>query len=108
MFRKITWVFVALIMLLSLAVTSCEEEEEGGTVVEEDTGQVITTVSGMDEERPEWLEEWRQWPGLSAAESNQLRFIPPDLLQRNAPRIIQGAELMCDFVDQARAAARLN
>ena len=68
----------------------------------------LIVVSGMDEERPEWLEEWRQWPGLSAAESNQLRFIPPDLLQRNAPRIIKGAELLCDFVDEARAAARLN
>ncbi|UCC16629.1 MAG: hypothetical protein JSU58_09730 [Dehalococcoidales bacterium] len=42
MFRKITWVFVALIMVLSLAVASCEEEQEGGQVKEEDTGQSIT------------------------------------------------------------------
>lgn len=68
----------------------------------------LIVVSGMDEERPEWLDEWKRWPGLSAAEINQLRFIPPDLLQRNAPRIIQGAEMMCEYVDQARAAARLN
>ncbi|MDA0690183.1 MAG: cobalamin-binding protein [Proteobacteria bacterium] len=68
----------------------------------------LIVVSGMDEERPEWLDEWRQWPGLTAAEINQLRFIPPDLLQRNAPRIIQGAEMMCEYVEQARAAARLN
>jgi iron complex transport system substrate-binding protein len=68
----------------------------------------LIVVSGMDEERPEWLDEWRQWPGLTAAEINQLRFIPPDLLQRNAPRIIQGAEMMCEYVEQARAAARPN
>lgn len=64
----------------------------------------IIVVSGMDEQRPEWLDEWRQWPGLSAAETDQLRFIPPDLLQRNSPRIIQGAEQMCEFIERARAA----
>ena len=58
----------------------------------------------MDRERPEWLDEWTEWPGLAAAENEQLHFIPPDLLQRNSPRIIQGAEMMCEFVDQARMA----
>ena len=62
----------------------------------------IIVVSGMDEERPEWLDEWSLWPGLSAAENGQLRFIPPDLLQRNSPRVIQGAEMLCEFVDRAR------
>lgn len=65
----------------------------------------LIVVSGMDEERPEWLDEWRRWPGLTAAETNQLRFIPPDLLQRNSPRIIQGAELMCEYVAEAREAS---
>lgn len=64
----------------------------------------LIVVSGMDEERPEWLDEWQQWPGLSAAEYDQLHFIPPDLLQRSAPRIIQGAEMLCEFIDQARTA----
>lgn len=62
----------------------------------------LIVVSGMDEERPEWLDEWRRWPGLSAAEFGQLRFIPPDLLQRNSPRIIQGAESLCEYIEQAR------
>ncbi|MFC1947090.1 ABC transporter substrate-binding protein [Chloroflexota bacterium] len=57
MFRKITWVFVALVMLLSLAVASCEEEQEEGKVVEEDEGQVITTVKGMDDEEDEVVDE---------------------------------------------------
>lgn len=65
----------------------------------------LIVVSGMNEERPEWLDEWRDWPGLTAAETGQLRFVPPDLLQRNSPRIIQGAEMMCEFIEQARQAA---
>jgi peptide/nickel transport system substrate-binding protein len=48
MFKKIVWVFVALLMVLSLAVTSCEDEQGGGQVKEEDTGQSIS-VGGEDE-----------------------------------------------------------
>jgi ABC-type transport system substrate-binding protein len=57
MFRKMTWVFVALIMVLSLVVTSCEEEKDEGKVVEEGEGQVITTVTGMDDEEDTVMEE---------------------------------------------------
>jgi len=48
MFRKILWVFIALLMVLSLALASCEEEQGGGQVKEEDTGQSIS-VGGEDE-----------------------------------------------------------
>jgi peptide/nickel transport system substrate-binding protein len=48
MFKKILWVFVALLMVLSLVMASCEEEQEGGQVKEEDTGQSISV--GGDEE----------------------------------------------------------
>ncbi len=64
----------------------------------------LIVVSGMGEERPEWLDEWADWQGLTAAETGQLRFIPPDLLQRSSPRVIQGAEMMCEFVERARDA----
>ncbi len=62
----------------------------------------LIVVSGMGEERPEWLGEWAKWQGLTAVKTGQLRFIPPDLLQRSSPRVIQGAEMMCDFVETAR------
>ncbi len=66
----------------------------------------LIVVSGMDEERPEWLDEWQDWPGLSAAENGHLRFIPPDLLQRSAPRVIQGAEMMCEYISDVRSDVR--
>lgn len=62
----------------------------------------VIVVSGMSDERPEWLDEWKNWPGLAASDNSQLYSIPPDLLQRNAPRVIEGAQLMCDILSQSR------
>jgi iron complex transport system substrate-binding protein len=59
-------------------------------------------ASGMDIERPEWLDDWRRWPSLSAVANNNLFFVPPDLLQRHTPRALLGAELVCTQIDRAR------
>jgi iron complex transport system substrate-binding protein len=63
----------------------------------------VIIASGMGEERPEWLDDWRQWESVNAVKNEQLYFIHPDLLQRHTLRILSGAEKMCAFVDQARA-----
>lgn len=60
-------------------------------------------ASGMNEKSPEWLEHWRQYPSLRAIQGNNLFFIPPDLMQRNGPRILDGAEQVCQYLEQARA-----
>lgn len=60
-------------------------------------------ASGMDVERPEWLDEWQSWPDLAATRAGNLFFIPPDLLQRHTLRAIQGAQQMCRYLDQARS-----
>lgn len=59
-------------------------------------------ASGMSEARPEWLDEWRQWPQLQAVKNGHLFFVPPDILQRHSPRILQGAKLLCQALDQVR------
>lgn len=58
---------------------------------------------GMGETRPEWLDEWRAWPQLRAVRRGNLFFVPPDLIQRPTPRILEGARLLCEQLDQARA-----
>ncbi len=58
--------------------------------------------SGMGSERPVWLDAWQRWPGISATRSGHLYQIHPDLLQRNGPRILDGAERLCRLLEQVR------
>jgi len=60
-------------------------------------------ASGMDIERPEWLDEWLKWGQLSAVSTSSLFFVPPELLQRHTPRALIGAKSMCEQLDQTRA-----
>jgi iron complex transport system substrate-binding protein len=63
----------------------------------------VIIASGMDKARPEWLDAWRTWTSMTAVKNKQLYFVPPDVLQRNSPRIIEGAALLCEQLQQARA-----
>ncbi|MEM1110506.1 MAG: cobalamin-binding protein [Pseudomonadota bacterium] len=63
----------------------------------------VIVASGMDEARPDWLDDWLDWPALTAVDNEQLYFVPPDLLQRHTPRIIDGAEILCRHLERARA-----
>lgn len=62
----------------------------------------VIIASGMDKARPEWLDKWRAWPSMTAVANNQLYFVPPDILQRHTPRIIEGASQLCSKLQQAR------
>ena len=59
-------------------------------------------ASGMGESRPEWLDDWRQWKTLTAVKRDNLFFVPPDLIQRHTPRIVEGAEILCAHLETAR------
>ena len=59
-------------------------------------------ASGSNDAQPQWLEMWRL-PGLAAADRGQLYAIPADLIQRHTPRILDGAERLCGFLEAARA-----
>ena len=59
-------------------------------------------ASGSNDAQPQWLEMWRL-RGLAAADRGQLYAIPADLIQRHTPRILDGAERLCGFLEAARA-----
>lgn len=70
------------------------------TVLRADPQVII--ASGMGEERPDWVDQWRRWSTLTAVRNGHLFFIPPSLVQRQTVRILEGAEMMCDFLQHAR------
>jgi iron complex transport system substrate-binding protein len=59
-------------------------------------------ASGMDDARPEWVDHWRRWPQMTAVVRNNLFFIPPNLIQRHTPRLLDGAEQLCRDLETAR------
>ncbi|OHC61334.1 MAG: cobalamin-binding protein [Rhodocyclales bacterium GWA2_65_19] len=63
----------------------------------------VIVASGMGESRPEWLDDWRRWTTLAAVARDNLYFVPPELIQRHTPRILDGAEKLCAHLETARA-----
>lgn len=64
----------------------------------------VIVASGPAGIRPAWLDDWRAFSGLAAAARGHLFAIPPDLIQRHTPRILEGAEALCALLEQVRSA----
>lgn len=59
-------------------------------------------AGGMGERNAKWLEKWRAFPELLATQWDNLFFIPPSLIQRPTPRLLDGARILCEKLDIAR------
>ncbi|HJV26040.1 MAG TPA: cobalamin-binding protein [Aromatoleum sp.] len=66
----------------------------------------VIVASGMGDARPDWLDAWKRWPRLAAVSSGNLYFVPPELIQRHTPRILEGASMLCEQLDTARRKRR--
>ena len=62
----------------------------------------VTAEAGQEEN----LGLWKKWPRLKAVARNNLFAIRSDLISRNTPRILDGAEQLCEQLDAARARRR--
>jgi len=62
----------------------------------------VIIASGMGEERPEWLDDWRKYPSLKAVKKGDLYFVPPDIIQRHTVRMLEGAERVCHALEKSR------
>ena len=58
--------------------------------------------TGWNDVRPEWLDDWKRWTTLAAVARDNLYFIPPDLIQRHTPRVLDGVERLCVHLETAR------
>lgn len=63
----------------------------------------VIIASGADARRPAWLDAWERWPRLTAAGRGNLYFVDPDLVQRQTPRLLDGAAQVCADLEAARA-----
>ena len=60
-------------------------------------------ASGMDQSRPEWLDDWKRWTSITAVARDNLFFVQPQLIQRHTPRLLDGAERLCQHLETARS-----
>lgn len=60
-------------------------------------------AGGMGEENRDWLDNWERYPQIEAVHRNNLFFVPPSLIQRPTPRLLQGSRIFCEKLDEARA-----
>ena len=60
-------------------------------------------AGGMGEENRHWLTHWARYDELTATRRDNLFFVPPSLIQRPTPRMLEGSRLFCDKLDKARA-----
>ena len=49
------------------------------------------------------LDKWRAWPAVTAVARNNLFTIDGDLINRPAPRLVQGATQLCEDLELARS-----
>lgn len=59
-------------------------------------------ASGMNAARPEWLDDWKRWTAITAVSRDNLFFVAPELIQRHTPRLLDGAERLCQHLETAR------
>lgn len=62
----------------------------------------IIVSGGPGQYDSRWLATWRKWPELNAVRYQALYFIPPDLIQQPTPRLLQGAQRLCQYIDKTR------
>lgn len=63
-------------------------------------------ASGMGDSRPEWLDDWKKWTSIDAVKRDNLFFVPPELIQRHTPRLLEGTEKLCRHLETVRERRR--
>ncbi|MGI9284528.1 MAG: cobalamin-binding protein [Pseudomonadales bacterium] len=70
------------------------------SVLERDPQTIV--ASGMGAARPEWLDEWKAYPSLTAVRDNALFFVNPDHIQRPTARVLLGSRVLCEQLASVR------
>lgn len=64
-------------------------------------------IAGSDAaDAPALTAQWQRWAGISAVQGRHLHTIRRELLVRHTPRILDGAEQMCEILESVRKGQR--
>lgn len=66
-----------------------------------DPQAIIASVS-LEKAKTGVEQTWQRYPRLNAVKNHHLFYVHPDLIQRQTPRILQGARLICEQLAKAR------
>ncbi|MBA3660854.1 MAG: cobalamin-binding protein [Gammaproteobacteria bacterium] len=67
------------------------------SILAEDPEVVIT-----DTQKSDWQKAWQPWSALSAVAANAFFAINADLIDRAGPRLLKGAQQMCNALESSR------
>lgn len=62
----------------------------------------VIVAGGVAAARPDWKDDWQKWTQVDAVKHDNLFYVNPDLLQRHTPRILQGAKILCQQMQQVK------
>ena len=48
------------------------------------------------------IREWHRWQNIAAVRDNKIFTIDGDILHRSTPRALEGLDLLCQAIDNAR------
>ena len=68
-----------------------------------ETDPEVIVATGMGDSRPDWLSDWDKWTRMTAVKQGNLFHINPDVMQRHTPRILDGIDQLCGYLDTARS-----
>ena len=63
----------------------------------------VIIAGGSEQEQKREAARWQKWGSLSAVKNKHIYSIPSDLMQRHSDRILDGARMLCDYLDLVRA-----
>lgn len=70
------------------------------SVLERDPEVVFSGGEGQDEQA--WQARWQRLDSLSAVEQGNLFSLPSSLIARHTPRLVEGARLLCEHLEDVR------
>ena len=66
------------------------------------TNPEVILSSGSEARVKSWRQKWGRWPSINAVRQGHMYLIPPDLMQRQSNRILDGADYVCQLLERYR------